>query len=66
MLPVTMPNKEKADWEFVYEGPTEDFPLGYYHHKPSDEKYCFKRGIVDKVGKEKEFDIYNTWWYTNC
>ena len=57
-----MSDTKKEDWEFVYEGPTKDFPAGYYHHNPSGEKCGFNKGIADKVGKEKESYIYNTWW----
>ena len=55
----------EQDWEFVYDGPTNEFPMGYYLHIPSQAKYCFNRGIVDMVGEKMETNIYNMWWLNN-
>ena len=46
-----------SEWEFVFNGPTDEYPLGYYFHKPTEKKYSFEMGITDKVGKKNEQDI---------
>ena len=53
-----------SEWEFVFNGATEQYPLGYYLHKPTEKKYCYKRGITDIVGKKNEQKIYDMWWLT--
>ena len=53
------------NWEFVYETPTDEYPLGYYLYKPKQEKYCFKTGIQDFVDEKTELRIYNMWWLNN-
>ena len=60
-----MSDTNRDDWEFVYDKPTEDFPKGYYLHKPTNMKYCFDRGIKDKVSKDDEQYIYDGWWLNN-
>ena len=55
----------KNDWSFVFDGPSKDFPGGYYYHKPTGEKYSWEGGIQDKVTIEDEFYIYNGWWLDN-
>lgn len=54
-----------SEWEFVFNGPTDEYPLGYYFHKPTEMKYSFEMGITDKVGKKNEQDIYDMWWLSN-
>ena len=56
---------KRDDWEFVYNGYTLEFPKGYYLYKPTGEKFSFERGIQDKVSKDDENFIYNTWWVDN-
>ena len=53
------------DWEFIFEHETKDYPLGYYLHKPTTNKYSFKFGIKHIVGTENEQKIYDMWWLTN-
>lgn len=60
--PTTVHNGE---WEFVFNGSTNEYPLGYYFHKPTESKYSFERGIADKVGSKIEQDIYDMWWLSN-
>lgn len=54
-----------SEWEFVFDKSSDEYPLGYYLHIPSSIKYCFGRGITDKVGKKNEELIYNSWWINN-
>ena len=37
-LPPQQQYTQKKDWVFVYDGPTDDFPLGYYYYKPDGKK----------------------------
>ena len=60
-----MADTKRDDWAFIYEIPTEEFPKGYYLHKPTGEKFCFTRGIQDKVSENDELYIYNMWWLEN-
>ena len=60
-----MSNAICDSWDFVYDTPTDDFPKGYYLHKPTGEKYSFSRGILDKVSVEDEQYIYDMWWVEN-
>lgn len=53
------------DWEFIFESPTEEYPLGYYLYKPTNIKYSFENGITDIIGTTNEEKIYNMWWLTN-
>lgn len=54
-----------SEWEFVFNGSSEEYPAGYYFHKPTETKYSFERGITDIVGSKIEQDIYDTWWMSN-
>ena len=60
-----MSNAIYDSWDFIYDTPTDDFPKGYYLHKPTGKKYCFSRGIQDLVSVEDEQYIYDTWWVEN-
>ncbi|MBI20023.1 MAG: hypothetical protein CMB73_05560 [Euryarchaeota archaeon] len=53
------------DWEFIFKGSTDEYPKGYYLHKPTESKYSFERGITDMVGSKLEQDIYDMWWSEN-
>lgn len=54
-----------SDWEFIFECPTETYPLGYYLYKPTNTKYSFEKGITGVVGKQNEQNIYDMWWLSN-
>lgn len=56
---------DRNSWEFVYNGSTVEYPLGYYYHKPTSKKTGFEEGILDKVSKEDEQYIYDMWWVNN-
>lgn len=53
------------DWEFIYDKPTDEYPRGYYIHKPTQVKYNFKPGIKEIVGEKNEQYIYDMWWVAN-
>ena len=57
--------EERDNWEFIYKNGCSEFPMGYYIHIPSGKKYCFTRGIKDKVSLKDEAYIYDRWWLDN-